>query len=396
MTEKEKLNIAILGHKRFPINEGGIEKGVKEHAIRMAALGHNVTVYNRGSDNINGKDYNQEKLTEYKGVKIVTIPAPKGAAEVPVYSFLATMHAVFHNYDVISYRASGPCAMIPLAKFFGKRCIASLHGIDSQRAKWGGFAKKYLAFGERIAAKMSDECLVLSENMKEYIRDNYGKETLLFTNGVERPELADVSVIADKFGLEKDGYILSLGRIEPEKGIHYLIEAFKNVDTDKKLVIAGGDSNHSYYKKIQKMAKSDSRIILAGEVHGEIKQELYSNAYMFVLPSDLEGMANTLLEAMSYGNCCLISDIPENSEAAKDHAVYFKHSDTDDLQKKIQKLTDDKNLVNKTKEGTADFVVENYNWDIVVEQLLRVYKGEKVNYQDVYLEHKGKECKKLQ
>lgn len=153
------MKIAIIGHKRIPSNEGGIEKGVEQHAVRMVARGHAVTVYNRGGHNVFGKEYDREKYKEYKGVKIVTIPTTNGAASVPIYSFLATLHAAICRYDCVSFRASGPCAMIPLAKFFGLRVVASLHGIDSQRDKWGGFASKYLEFGEKMAAKKADVCL---------------------------------------------------------------------------------------------------------------------------------------------------------------------------------------------------------------------------------------------
>ena len=141
---KEKLRIGIIGHKRIPSNEGGIEKGVEQHALRMVARGHEVVVYNRGSDNIHGKSFNEKRLKEYKGIRIITVPTPNRIASVPIYSFLATLHAIFARYDVVSYRASGPCVMIPLAKLFGLRCVASLHGFDSQRDKWGKFAKMYL------------------------------------------------------------------------------------------------------------------------------------------------------------------------------------------------------------------------------------------------------------
>lgn len=163
------MKIAIIGHKRIPSNEGGIEKGVEQHAVRMVQRGNDVTVYNRGGHNVFGKEFDGKKLKKYKGINIVTVPTVKGAACVPIYSFLATIHAAFSRYDCVSFRASGSCAMIPLAKLFGLRVVASLHGIDSQRDKWGGFASKYLEFGERMAATKADVCLVLSKNMKEYV-----------------------------------------------------------------------------------------------------------------------------------------------------------------------------------------------------------------------------------
>lgn len=381
------MKIAIIGHKRIPSNEGGIEKGVEQHAVRMVARGHSVTVYNRGGHNVFGKEYDREKYKEYKGVKIVTIPTTNGAASVPIYSFLATLHAAICRYDCVSFRASGPCAMIPLAKFLGLRVVASLHGIDSQRDKWGGFASKYLEFGEKMAAKKADVCLVLSKNMKEYIDTRYRTNSVLFANGIDRPEYHKPEIITKKYSLEKDNYILSLGRIVPEKGIHYLINAYRKCKTDKKLVIAGGaESNKDYYNQLLELAKGDERIIFTGFVVGQEIQELYSNAFIFVLPSNLEGMANSLLEAMSYSNCCLISDIPENTEVVNDKAEWFKKGDEISLQEKLQKLVDNPKIVQEYKSNAGEYILKKYSWDLIVDQMLRVYSGEIVDYNQVVKE----------
>ena len=381
------MKIAIIGHKRIPSNEGGIEKGVEQHAVRMVARGHSVTVYNRGGHNVFGKEYDREKYKEYKGVKIVTIPTTKGVASVPIYSFLATLHAAICRYDCVSFRASGPCAMIPLAKFFGLRVVASLHGIDSQRDKWGGFASKYLEFGEKMAAKKADVCLVLSKNMKEYIDTRYHTNSVLFANGIDKPEYQKPEIIMKKYSLEKDNYILSLGRIVPEKGIHYLINAYRKCKTDKKLVIAGGaESNKDYYNQLLELAKGDERIIFTGFVVGQEIQELYSNAFIFVLPSNLEGMANSLLEAMSYSNCCLISDIPENTEVVNDKAEWFKKGDEISLQEKLQKLVDNPKVVQEYKSNAGEYILKKYSWDLIVDQMLRVYSGEIVDYNQVVKE----------
>lgn len=385
------MKIAMIGHKRIPSNEGGIEKGVEQHSVRMVARGHSVTAYNRGGHNVFGKEYDKKRIKEYKGVKIVTIPAPKGVVSVPVYSFLATIHAAICRYDCVSYRASGPCVMIPLAKMLGLRVVASLHGIDSQRDKWGGFASKYLEFGEKMAAQRADVCLVLSENMKQYIDTKYNVKSVLFANGIDMPIYHVPSIIKEKYGLEKNRYILSLGRIVPEKGIHYLISAFKNCQTEKKLVIAGGaESNKEYYKYLSGLAKGDSRILFTGFVIGQEIQELYSNAYIFVLPSNLEGMANALLEAMSYGNCCLVSDIPENTEVVENNAAWFKKADEADLKEKLQMLLDNKGIVQQYKNSAAPFILNRYNWDLVVDQVLRVYAGDVVDYNTVLHEQVNK------
>lgn len=382
------MKIGIIGHKRIPSNEGGIEKGVEEHSVRMVNRGHQVTVYNRGGHNVFGKKYDKKKQKKYKGVKIVTIPTVKGAACVPIYSFLATIHAAVVRYDCVSYRASGSCVMIPLAKLLGLRTVASLHGIDSQRDKWGGLASKYLEFGEKMAATRADVCLVLSKNMKEYIDKKYHSNSVLFANGIDKPKKHVPEIIKNKYGLDNCTYVLSLGRIVPEKGIHYLIEAFKECNTEKKLVIAGGaESNKEYYNQLLEMAKDDKRIIFTGYVEGQEIQELYSNTYIFTLPSNLEGMANALLEAMSYDNCCLISDIPENTEVVGKKAVWFKKGNVEDLASKLQKLLDNPNLVEKYKKDSGDYVLKRYNWDYIVEQMIEIYSGNIVEYKEILKKH---------
>lgn len=389
------MKIAVIGHKRIPSNEGGIEKGVEQHAIRMVERGHDVTAYNRSGHNVFGKEFDHKKRKEYRGIRIVTIPTTKGAASVPIYSFLSVLHAGICRYDCVSIRASGSCAMIPLAKALGLRVVASLHGIDSQRDKWGGFASKYLEFGERMAATKADVCLVLSKNMKEYIDTKYGINSILFANGIDKPKRHVPEIIKEKYGLEKDGYILSLGRIVPEKGLQYLIKAFRECSSDKKLVIAGGsESNKDYYNQLLTLAEGDERIIFTGYVYGQEVQELYSNAYIFALPSNLEGMANALLEAMSYGNCCLISDIPENTEVVHDKAPSFEKGNEADLQKKLQTLLDDESLVRKYKEEAAPYILDRYNWDIVVDQMLRVYAGDVVDYNTVLQERESRNGEK--
>ena len=266
--------------------------------------------------------------------------------------------------------------MLWFPKLFGKKCIATIHGIDWQRAKWGGFATKYIKFGEKVAVKYADEIIVLSEGVQKYFLDTYGRKTVFIPNGVNRPILRNPQLIKERFGLEKDDYILFLGRLVPEKGITYLIEAFKNVKTDKKLVIAGGSSNtEAFMQELKELAEGDERIVFTGFVQGQMLEELYSNAYVYTLPSDLEGMPLSLLEAMSYGNCCLTSDIAECAEVVEDKAILFKKSDIPDLQEKLQHACDNPDAVKKQKNGAADFICQKYNWDDVVKQTLESYQS---------------------
>lgn len=368
------MKIAIIGHKRIPSNEGGIEKGVEQHAVRMVALGHEVDVYNRGGVDKYSK-CKKKRIKEYKGVRIITVPTfQMSGLNAFVYSLLATLRAAFGHYDVISYRASGPCAMIGLAKLFGMRCVASLHGIDSQRSKWGGFASRYLRFGERMAATKADAIMVLSKNMQSYVKHEYGREAILFYNGVDEPKTLPAREIHERFGLKEGSYILYLSRIVPEKALHVLIKAFMGVRTDKRLVIAGGADDPAYLQSLKEMAAGDNRIVFIGYVTGTLVGELYSNAYLFTLPSNLEGMSNSLLEAMSYGVCCYLSDIPENVEPAGEHAAYFRAGDVEDCRVRLQELVDDPGRISALGASAREHVLSNYSWDGAVRLTLDVYR----------------------
>lgn len=376
MKNTEKLRVAMLGHKRIPSREGGVEIVVKELSTRMVDLGHEVTCYNRAGHHVSGKEFDGKKITEYKGVKLKTVPTInwKGIAAMSSSVFGAIM-ATFGRYDVIHFHAEGPCAMLWLPKLFGKRCICTIHGLDWQRAKWGKFASTYIMLGEKCAAKFADEIIVLSEGVQKYFQETYGRETRLIPNGVNRPVNREPNLIKEKFGLEKDEYILFLGRIVPEKGLRYLIEALKQVETDKKLVIAGGASDtDSFYEELKTMARNDKRIIFTGFVQGEILDELYSSAYVYTLPSDLEGMPLSLLEAMSYGNCCVVSDIDECASVVEDKAVVFEKSNVKALIDTLKQLCDNPSLVDSLKKQAADFICKKYNWDQVTNKTLELYK----------------------
>ncbi len=373
---KNKLNIAMLGHKRIPSREGGIEIVVEELSTRMVEAGHFVTCYNRSGHHVSGKEFDGGSCKEYKGVKLKCVFTinRKGFAAM-TSSFFGAICATFGKYDVVHFHAEGSCAMLWLPKLFGKRCIATIHGIDWQRAKWGVFASKYIKFGEKIATKYADEIIVLSEGVQKYFMNTYGRKTVFIPNGVNRPILRSPQQMKEKFGLDKDEYILFLGRLVPEKGITYLIEAFKEVKTEKKLVIAGGSSDtDAFSQELKKLAQGDDRIVFTGFVQGQMLEELYSNAYLYTLPSDLEGMPLSLLEAMSYGNCCLTSDIAECAEVVEDKALLFKKSDVLDLKEKLQNACDNTDAVKKLKNGASDFICSKYNWDDVVEQTLLLYE----------------------
>lgn len=377
MMTRESLRIAMLGHKRIPSREGGVEIVVGELSTRMVALGHSVTCYNRKGHHVSGADFDDAVSNNYHGVRLkrVWTLQRRGLAAMTA-SFSASILAAFGRYDVVHFHAEGPCAAIWLPKLFGKKCIATIHGLDHQRAKWGKFASWYIRFGEKCAVRFADEIIVLSRNVQDYFRENYGRETVYILNGVNRPELQPAHLITEKYGFHKDDYLLFLGRLVPEKGLHYLIEAYKQLNTTKKLVIAGGASDATgYVEELRVLAADDPRIVFTGFTQGIELDELYSNAYLYVLPSDLEGMPLSLLEAMSYGNCCLTSDIPECAEVMGNAGITFRQGDVADLAAKLQQLCDSPETVHAYQTGAADYICNKYNWDDVVAETLRLYSA---------------------
>ena len=374
---KSNLDIAMFGHKRIPSREGGIEIVVEELCTRMVNKGNRVTCYNRAGHHVSGAEYDTKAAKEYKGIRLKKVPTieKKGLAAVSS-SFFAAIFAALGHYNVVHIHAEGPAFFCWIPKLFRKKVIVTVHGLDWSREKWkSGFGSKFIRQGERNAVKYADEIIVLSKGVQDYFKDTYGRETHFIPNGVNRAEIKEAKLITEKFGLTKDSYILFLGRLVPEKGIRYLVEAFKDVKTEKKLVIAGGSSDtDSFMVELKELAKDDDRIIFTGFVQGQMLDELYSNAYIYTLPSDLEGMPLSLLEAMSYGNCCLVSDIPECTEVVEDKALIFKKSDVDELREKLQDACDYPEKVKEMKAQAADLICKKYNWDEVVKETMKLYR----------------------
>ncbi len=378
------MKVIMLGHKHILGREGGIEIVVFELATRLAARNHEVICFDRSTDHVSGGVLKEE--LEYKGVKIIPVWTieKKGLAAVSS-SFFASLKACWSKADIVHIHAEGPAAMCGLVKVLGRRgnngkkksVVVTIHGLDWQRAKWGGFASKYIKYGEKQAVKYADQIIVLSRGVQEYFKTTYDRDTVYIPNGVTRPNVVDPKLITEKWGLEKDSYVLFLGRIVPEKGLKYLLEAWGNIRTNKKLVIAGGSSDtEAFMDELMKI--SSENVIFTGFQQGQVLEELYSNSYIYTLPSDLEGMPLSLLEAMSYGNCCVVSDIPECAEVVGDKGITFRKSDAEDLQRVLQKLLDDESLVKNYKRVAADYICEKYNWDDVVNKTIEVYEKGRV------------------
>ncbi len=216
---KTTFHVAQIGHKRIPSREGGVEIVVEQISERLVSQGVYVDAYNRSGYHVSGREFDTKHNKIYKGIRIITIPTfQNGKLNAIVYAFLASIRSLFTHYDVYHYHAEGPCAMLWLPHLFHKRLIVTIHGLDWQRSKWGNFASRVLKFGERMAVEKAEKIIVLSRNVQKYFEETYGRKTIFIPNGIERPRLVEAKEITEKWGLQKDKYILFLARIVPEKG----------------------------------------------------------------------------------------------------------------------------------------------------------------------------------
>lgn len=370
MENKRPLRVAMIGQKHVPSREGGVDVVVEELTKKLVQNGIQVTLYNRG---IKGR----KKVKEFHGARVkYTLALGRGGIGIVTSYFFGCLSIALGKYDVVHCHAEGVPLFLGLLRLFRKKTVVTIHGLEWQRAKWkkNSFASRVLKRGEEKAARKADAVIVLSRNVQKYFLDTYGRETMFIPNGVNVPVPRDANLIISEYGLEKNEYLLYLSRIVPEKGLRYLVQAFKKTNTFKKLVVAGGfNDSPAFVEEIKKLAQEDRRIVFLGHVEGQKLEELFSNAYFYVLPSDLEGMPLSLLEAMSYGNCCLTSDIPECAEVVEKNAVTFKRGDVDDLLQKMEDLLNHPSLVDFYKKNASNFVINKFKWDDVASKTIDLY-----------------------
>ena len=364
MTKTTK-RIAMIGHKFIPSRDGGVEVVVSNLAPHLAKTGYDVTCYNRTDDHARTLRREGKLPKEYRGVHLIWTPTVnrRGLAAM-TSSVIATVMASFRRFDLLHFHTEGPCVLCGLPKLFGKKVVVTIHGLDHMRQKWGRFASAYILQGEKAAVRHADRIIVLSEGVRSYFKEKYGRETVLIHNGIDPAEILPANEITKQFGLAPREYILFLGRLVPEKGIHYLIEAYKQLKTDKKLVIVGGSSaTDDYVRNLYDMAANDPSIIFTGFQMGNVQEELYSNAYLYVLPSDLEGMPLTLLEAMNYGCCCVTSDIGECADVMDGCGFTFPKGNAEALKDTLQDLCDHPEKAEAHREKAKETVAAKYTWE---------------------------------
>ena len=368
-----KLDIAYIGLRGVPAVYSGVERAVEEIGGRLAKMGHRITIY------CMSQRY-KEKFNKYRGMELRYIPTIMSKNyEMMLYCFIATTKSLFSNHDIIHYHAQGPSTAAFIPRIMNLKVVATVHSLEWKRAKWGRTAKKYLKYGEWASANYPHKTIVVSETLKKYYEEKYLKRVHYIPNGMKIAKKINLNYIKKKFNLKRNKYILFVGRLVQEKKIELLINAYKEINTDIKLVVVGGTSfTDSYIKKLRDLAISDHRIIFTGPIYGKHLDELFSNAYLFVLPSALEGNPIVILEALSFGNAVLVSDIKENIEVITEnqnlYGFTFVNENQNDLEHKLEKLMENSKLVDEMKTKAKQFAFDKYNWDNIAEKTLELYR----------------------
>ncbi len=285
----------------------------------------------------------------------------------------STLEAMARRFEIVHFHALGPSLFAGLPRLVGAKTVVTVHGLDWQREKWGRAAQWVLRQCEGPAVKFPDRTIVVSKTLRDYFRDHHHRETVFIPNGTTLPQPRVAKKILQQ-GLVPGKYILFVGRLVPEKGVHYLCEAFQRIDTDMTLALVGGMSFSQDYVAMLRRYEGP-RIKLLDYVFGEGLEELWSNAYVVVQPSTMEGLSIALLEALSYGRCVLISDIPENREVAEEVAPSFRTKDVDDLREKLAQLIHEPELVRHYESKARGHILQNYSWERVTENTETVYRG---------------------
>lgn len=365
-----EVNIAVIGTRGFPGIQGGVEKHCEELYPRLALMGVNATVYAR-------KGYVDPSLRYYKGVEIVPLNSIRiKSVEALWHSVAAVIHIAFsrRKYDLIHIHAIGPSLVLPIARLVCSKIVVTNHGPDYERKKWGRIARTALKYGEIIGTRYADAVIAVSKNIQHTLAERFKRDIIYLPNGVNLQTRLAGGVLSSKLGIKPGKYLLCVGRLVPEKGFHDLIEAYREISTDWRLVIAGGaDHEDEYSRSLRLSAEKDERIVFTGQVNSIELAELYSNAGLFVLPSYHEGLPIVLLEALSFSIPVLASNIPAVKELIEDDRYLFTPGSLPEIRERVVKAINSNVPDTAFLESVSRRIADEFNWDSIAVACLKHY-----------------------
>jgi glycosyltransferase involved in cell wall biosynthesis len=362
------MKIAYLVLKGLPTG-GGIETFSAEVGSRLVKKGHDVTAY--------VMPHYGTGPGSYKGIRVRIVPTIQYRVFEKMSAALSAtvLSLVESDFDIVHFHAFGPAVFGLIHRAWCRPIVVQGHSLEWKRKRWNSFGRYALEILERPSVRLASQLTVVSEVQRKYIKQRYCTNSIVIPTGINRPRLRDVALIDKLFGLAGNDYLLFVGRLVPDKGIHILLMAFQQVETEMKLVIAGEAIHEDdYLQELKALAGNDRRIIFVGEARRELLWELYSNCFSFVLPSEVEGLSTVLLEAMSYKKICICSDIEENLEAIHGYGLTFNNGDSVDLAATIRLLLKQPENYRCLGEKAHKHVLKNHLWDDIANQVERMYR----------------------
>ena len=365
------MKIAIMGIRGLPAKYGGFETFAEELAPRLVKKSHKVTVY--GRSNII-KEYRTGDY--YRGVRLVILPTVSHKyLDTIVHTFFCVIHSLFHQYDVILFCNAANSIFSFLPRLSGQKVVINVDGLERKRKKWNFLGKLWYLAGEFFSTILPNEIVSDAKVIQNYYWNRYHKKSTFIPYGANIDKVNSTEVL-DKFGVRSKEYILYVSRLEPENNAHIVIDAFKRINTSKKLVIVGDAPYATEYKSYLKdLAKNDCCIVFTGFVFGNGYKELQSNAYCYVHAGEVGGTPPALVEAMGFGNCVIVNGTSENMEVVGNAGIIYKKNNVDDLADKLQDIIDHREKREIYQERAGKHVEKCYSWKMVVNEYEKLFKS---------------------
>lgn len=356
------MKIAMLGTRGIPGGYSGFETAVEHLSTRLAARGHEVVVYCRPHMVTYEGD-------EYKGVRLIKISTIANKyLDTIVHTAKCTAHLLARERcDVALYFIAGNSPFCFFPRLFGIPTAINVDGLDSQRDKWNRYAKIYLRFAERLATRSANELISDSMVIKRYYQERFGADSTFIPYGASMEPVPGTKWL-DEFGLKPREYILFVGRLVPENCPDVLLEAYRGLDTDKKLVIVG-DAPYAEDYIARLKAMGGENVVFTGYLFDDGYRQLSQNAFTFVVPTIVGGTHPVIVEALAAGNCVVVSDHEPNLETIGDAGVsYARSGGATALRETLAMLLADPQEADSYRGLAVAWAREHYDWDVITEQ----------------------------
>lgn len=358
------MKLAVTGLRGIPGVMGGVETHCEEMLPRVKALAPDIdiTVFARAP-------YVKQIAYQHEGLSVVAVGSPSSVStEAIIATFNSIVAARRAGADVIHIHAIGPALLAPLARLMGLKVVMTHHGEDYNRAKWGAFARFALRAGEQLGVRFAHHVIAVSPSLTQRLKRSFphsaGRISYI-PNGVPELPMGSGNALAE-FSLAPGGYILAVGRLVPEKGLHDLIAAHAISRDERKLVIVGATDHASDYAA-SLLAKDNDRVVFTGMQGRATLRELFENAALFVMPSYHEGLPIAALEAGSCSTPMLLSDIQPNRDIGLSAAHYFPVGDVDALARALMLSPENYGV------DAAEFQ-RKFDWDDIAARTSAIYR----------------------